>query len=75
MKLPCDDTTAERFHLQILFTREEVDLLCPQLIILIHFFVQQAIQLGLQTLQLDPTPENGLWVTRISQDEEREENR
>ena len=73
MELPkCDVTTADGLHLHILFIWEEGDLLCPQLLNLTHIFVQQAIQLGLHTLQLDPTPKNGLWVPEISQDEKRE---
>lgn len=73
MGLPkCDVTTADGLRLHILFIREEGDLLCPQLLNLTHIFIQQAIQLGLQTLQLDPTPKNGLWVPEIRQDEKRE---
>lgn len=73
VELPkCDVITADGLHLHILFIREEGDLLCPQMLNLTHIFIQQAIQLDLQTLQLDPTPKNGLWVPEISQDEEKE---
>lgn len=68
----CDVTRADGLHLHILFIREAGHLLCPQLVNLTHIFVQQVIQLGLQTLQLEPTPKNGLWVPEISQNEEKE---
>ena len=68
----CDVTTADGLHLHIPFIQEAGHLLCPQLVNLTHIFVQQVVQLGLQTLQLEPTPKNRLWVPEISQNEEKE---